>query len=354
MSTYQRKRQNEEEEEDQVAKFMRMNEEENDEKQAYVPVAKRREMRDKQYSKPVEVAAVSESSSDNNEEETETETAVVEEKVAEQKSLLLRAAELRKSQTGVDKAAYKQQQQMYSESMLLKEASQVQTNALQSSSEIAEGVRFAESLKASWRPPAYIRERTEEQNQDIRNKWHIIVEGQDVAPPIKSFKEMKLPQCFLSALQKKGINRPTPIQVQACPVLLTGRDVIGIAFTGSGKTLTFALPMIMFSLEEEMNMPLVGGEGPIGLVLCPSRELARQTYEVIEGFLESFVEGGYPKLRSALCIGGESNHQLCDDAKAYGLHCLVATPGRLNDHLNKERLNMNICKYMVLDEADRM
>ena len=97
---------------------------------------------------------------------------------------------------------------------------------------------------------------------------------------------MKFPKCILEALNKKGIQRPTPIQVQGIPALLAGRDMVGIAFTGtkfwfvlhfiiniflvrynvgSGKTLTFSLPMIMFALEEEMNMPLRGKDGPIGI-----------------------------------------------------------------------------------------
>jgi ATP-dependent RNA helicase DDX41 len=112
--------------------------------------------------------------------------------------------------------------------------------------------------------------------------------------------------------------------------------------------------MIMFALEEEMNNPLRGRDGPVGLILCPSRELARQTYEVVEYYLKALYDAGYPELRSALCIGGESNNAALESANKYGIHCVVATPGRLNDLLNKGKLNMNICKYLVLDEADRM
>lgn len=112
--------------------------------------------------------------------------------------------------------------------------------------------------------------------------------------------------------------------------------------------------MVMFALEEELNMPLEGREGPLGLVLCPSRELARQTYEVVDHFCQALKAGGYPEIRAALCTGGESNQALVETAQRRGLHCLVATPGRLNDHLNKKRINMDICKYFVLDEGDRM
>lgn len=66
------------------------------------------------------------------------------------------------------------------------------------------------------------------------------------------------------------------------PVILSGRDMIGIAFTGSGKTLVFVLPLIMMALQEEIMVPIAAREGPVGLIICPSRELARQTYDVVE------------------------------------------------------------------------
>jgi ATP-dependent RNA helicase DDX41 len=160
---------------------------------------------------------------------------------------------------------------------------------------------------------------------------------------------MKIPSCLLDMLSSKGIMRPTPIQVQGIPALLSGRDIIGIAFTGSGKTLTFSVPMIMFALEEEMNMPLDPGEGPIGLILCPSRELARQTFESVEGYVKALEDGGYPPLRVSLCIGGEDKKNQISVAQTQGVHFIVATPGRLNDLLNQGKLNMNICKYMCLD-----
>lgn len=281
------------------------------------------------------------------------ETAIIAPVVADE-SLFMQSAEMRQQMQGVDQRVVKQLKQEQSEQSLLKESNQVSANALQSNEEIATGSRFTESMRTSWRPPGYIEQQTEEQHVATRAKWQILVEGEACPPPIKSFKEMKLPSCVLDFLQKKGITRPTPIQVQGLPALLSGRDVIGIAFTGSGKTLTFSLPMIMFALEEETIMPLVGGEGPIGLVLCPSRELARQTYEVIEYYIQALRGGGYPELRSSLCIGGEDKRAQVQLAENSGVHIVVATPGRLNDLLNQGRLNMDICKYLVLDEGDRM
>lgn len=270
-------------------------------------------------------------------------------------TLLEDAATLRLKKQSMDQKSLKQEHQLHSELALLKEASQVQTNALQSNEEIAEGVKYTDSLETTWKAPSYILNQSEEEHDLVRNKWHIIVEGDGCPPPIKTFKEMKIPECIIHALAKKGIARPTPIQVQAIPALFTGRDIIGIAFTGSGKTLTFSLPMIMFALEEEMNMPLEPGEGPIGLILCPSRELARQTYENVEYILSSLRnDPRFPEIRSTLCIGGEDKRAQIELIKSKGVHCIVATPGRLNDLLNQNKINLNICKYLVLDEGDRM
>lgn len=82
--------------------------------------------------------------------------------------------------------------------------------------------------------------------------------------------------------------------------------MIGIAFTGSGKTLVFSLPLVMFALEEEKKTPIIRGEGPFGLIICPSRELAKQTYEVIQYYSDKLAQAGFPQLRSLLCIGGVS------------------------------------------------
>lgn len=101
-------------------------------------------------------------------------------------------------------------------------------------------------------------------------------------------------------------------------------------------------------------MPLSAGEGPIGLILCPSRELARQTFEVVEYYMKALTDAGYPELRATLCIGGENKRTQIQVVQNRGVHCIVATPGRLNDLLNQGQINMDICKYMVLDEGDRM
>jgi len=129
--------------------------------------------------------------------------------------------------------------------------------------------------------------------------------------------------------------------VQGLPVVLAGRDMIGIAFTGSRKTLVFVLPMIMIALQEEMIMPIAHNEGPFGLVVCPSRELARQTYEVVEQFLVPLREAGYPELRALLCIGRVDMRSQVEVVRK-GVHIVVATPGRLKDMLAKKKMNLVI------------
>lgn len=156
-----------------------------------------------------------------------------------------------------------------------------QQKALMGVAELAKGIQYDEPIKTSWKPPRYIIEMSEQKRNAIRKRLRILVEGVDVAPPIRSFKEMKFPKGILNGLAAKGIKKPTPIQVQGIPTVLSGRDLIGIAFTGSGKTLVFVLPIIMFALEQEYRLPFARNEGPYGLIICPSRELAKQTNDII-------------------------------------------------------------------------
>ncbi|KAI3463429.1 hypothetical protein Pfo_020092 [Paulownia fortunei] len=185
---------------------------------------------------------------------------------------------------------------------------------LMSVRELVKGITYQEPLLTGWKPPL-----------PIRRTWKKAY----IPPPIKNFKDMRFPEPILKKLKAKVIVQPTPIQVQGLPVILSGRDMIGIAFTGSGKTLVFVLPLIMNALQEEVMMPIAPGEGPFGLIICPSRELARQTYE----------RGWLSRLRPLLCIGGvDMKSQL--DAVKKGVHIVVATPGRLKDMLAKKKMNL--------------
>ncbi|TIB97764.1 kinase-like protein [Wallemia mellicola] len=158
--------------------------------------------------------------------------------------------------------------------------------------ELAHGISYSRIMETSWKPPEYIRQRSSEGDSLIRRKHHILVEGSDIPPPCETFEV----GAILRYLKFKKILSPTPIQIQGISTAFSGRDMIGIAFTGSGKTLSFSLPTLMFALEEESKLGFDKGEGPIGIILCPSRELARQTHDGLLQMSRALNDDGYPLL----------------------------------------------------------
>lgn len=150
-------------------------------------------------------------------------------------------------------------------------------------------------------------------------------EGHGIAPEI------------LEILRKNALTKPTPIQHQAIPAGVEGKDIIGIAQTGTGKTLAFSIPMIQRIREKGGN----------GLVILPTRELALQVDETIQKV------GGPLGIRTAVFIGGASMHLQRDMIKRKP-HIVVATPGRLIDHLDRRNITLKFVNTLVLDEADRM
>ncbi|KAL1683440.1 P-loop containing nucleoside triphosphate hydrolase protein [Schizophyllum commune] len=323
----------------------------------YVPVAQRKQAklaklttwsgnRDASRSKRALAEALEREEAENEEEERRKEKARIE------RTLLLEAQEVHLRKAAEDAKKSEQQRKEEEDAQLLEAIKS--RRKLASDMELAKGIQYTEPLKSSWRPPHYIRDRTEEENERVRQKHHILVEGKDIPPPVEHFEDMKIPRGILDYLKSKRIIDPTPIQIQGIPTAFSGRDIIGIAFTGSGKTLAFCLPLIMFALEEEMKLPFVRGEGPVGVILCPSRELANQTYENVLAWCEALAkEGRYPQLNTLLCIGGISMNDQAH-VMSKGIHIVIATPGRLIDMLEKKRLTFNNCKYMCMDEADRM
>lgn len=258
-------------------------------------------------------------------------------KEAESKpSLLVKASQLKKDLPEISPM----EQLVQQEKEMIERLSDRKT--LMSVRELAKGIQYHEPMVTGWKPPTAVRHMSENECEAIRKQWHILVEGESIPPPIKNFKDMRLPEPILKKLKAKGIVQPTPIQVQGLPVVLSGRDMIGIAFTGSGKTLVFILPLIMTALQEEVSMPIIPGEGPFGLVICPSRELARQTFEVVEEFVGVLRDRGYPDLRPMLCIGGIDMKSQLEIVKK-GVHIVIATPGRLKDMLAKKKMNLDNC-----------
>ncbi|ETW85633.1 hypothetical protein HETIRDRAFT_414623 [Heterobasidion irregulare TC 32-1] len=285
-------------------------------------------------------------------EDEEMEEVRRREKARKERTLLMEAQEVHSKKAAEDAKKTDAEKTAEEEAQIL--AAIASRKKLASDMELAKGIQYTEALKTTWRPPKYIRDTPVEEIQKIRDKYHIVVEGDEATPPIEHFADMKIPEPLLKFLKSKRIITPTPIQLQGLPVALSGRDMIGIAFTGSGKTLAFCLPLMMLALEEEVKLPFIRGEGPVGVILCPSRELASQTYENILQWAEALSSTGqYPRLNTLLCMGGismgEQSHVLNK-----GLHIVVATPGRLIDMLEKKKFNFDSCKYMCMDEADRM
>lgn len=156
------------------------------------------------------------------------------------------------------------------------------------------------------------------------------------------FTDLNLDKKVLKAIAEAGYETPTPIQAGAIPAALEGRDVLGIAQTGTGKTASFTLPTITLLKRGRARARM-----PRSLVLCPTRELAAQVAENFD------IYAKHTKLTKALLIGGVSFKDQ-DVLIDKGVDVLIATPGRLLDHFERGRLILSDVKVMVVDEADRM
>ena len=161
-----------------------------------------------------------------------------------------------------------------------------------------------------------------------------------LAEPLSGFRTLALSPTVLSALDRVGYTEPTPIQAAFVPEALTGRDVIGQAQTGTGKTAAFLLPF--FNSWENRRLP-----GPEALVMAPTRELVQQVAE------EAMRLSPDPHCRAVAVYGGQRFRQQLIEMKR-GANIIVGTPGRLLDHLGRGTLTLDHVRYLVLDEADRM
>ncbi len=162
-----------------------------------------------------------------------------------------------------------------------------------------------------------------------------------------TFEELNLAPAIVQAVHEHGYNTPTPIQIEAIPAVLAGRDLLAGAQTGTGKTAAFTLPMLQRLSQGERPRNRFGGIGIRALVLTPTRELAAQVEESVR------VYGKHVKLTSTVVFGGVGmNPQI--DAMKRGVDILVATPGRLLDLQQQGFLDLSAVQVLVLDEADRM
>ncbi|KAH8737039.1 P-loop containing nucleoside triphosphate hydrolase protein [Ilyonectria robusta] len=202
--------------------------------------------------------------------------------------------------------------------------------------------------KNFWVEPAELSSLTEAEVADLRLELDgIKVNGKDVPKPVQKWAQCGLTRQTLDVIEHLGYEKPTPIQMQAVPAIMSGRDVVGVAKTGSGKTVAFLLPMFRHIKDQT---PLKDTDGPIGLIMTPTRELATQIHRDCKPFLKMMG------LRSVCAYGGAPIREQIAELKR-GAEIVVCTPGRMIDLLaaNQGRVtNLKRVSYVVLDEADRM
>lgn len=302
---------------------------------------------------------------------TEAEKTQIEE---ESRTLVDIAKDLRKLQPELTE----EEQKRIEEQKLLEHAIQ-ERGVLAGVKQRALDIKFEGPVETGWTVPQRFRLLSAEQLEKLRTKYvfdlysefiadvsrsvfvafliryRVGVSGEDIPPIVTGFKYMKLPKCILDSLESKNIQKPTPIQMQGLPVIFSGRDMIGIASTGSGKTMVFSLPMVLLSLRREFQSQLRRGEGPRALMLCPSRELASQTGQILESLCSALIKE-FPQhpLRVMLSIGGIPMSEQSAMMRNGAVHLVVATPGRLLDLLNKQIIQLDHCTFLALDEADRL
>ncbi|XP_061386445.1 ATP-dependent RNA helicase p62 isoform X2 [Musca vetustissima] len=179
--------------------------------------------------------------------------------------------------------------------------------------------------------------------QRFRDEHEITIRG-NAPNPIQDFSEAYLPEYVTKEIRRQGYKAPTAIQAQGWPIAMAGHNLVGIAKTGSGKTLGYILPAIVHINNQA---PLQRGDGPIALVLAPTRELAQQIQQVATEF------GSSSYVRNTCVFGGAPKGGQMRDLQR-GCEIVIATPGRLIDFLAAGATNLRRCTYLVLDEADRM
>ncbi|KAH1196883.1 ATP-dependent RNA helicase DBP2 [Glycine max] len=202
-----------------------------------------------------------------------------------------------------------------------------------------------------WQPSERVSRMTPEQIEEIRSRLNLDVAVASDSPPapapapIESFTDMCLHPSIMKDIAYHEYTRPTSIQAQAMPIALSGRDLLGCAETGSGKTAAFTIPMIQHCLAQP---PIRRNDGPLALVLAPTRELAQQIEKEVKAFSRSLES-----LKTAIVVGGTNIEKQRFELRA-GVEIAVATPGRFIDHLQQGNTSLSRISFVVLDEADRM
>lgn len=209
-------------------------------------------------------------------------------------------------------------------------------------------VEYEPFRKQFYHEPSHLAEMSEEEVANLRHELEgIKVRGLDIPKPVQKWSQCGLGVQTLDVVDRLGYEGLTSIQAQAIPAIMSGRDVIGVAKTGSGKTMAFLIPMFRHIKDQR---PLDNMEGPIGLVMTPTRELATQIHKDCKPFLKALG------LRAVCAYGGAPIKDQIAELKR-GAEIVVCTPGRMIDLLaaNAGRVtNLRRVTYCVLDEADRM
>lgn len=208
-------------------------------------------------------------------------------------------------------------------------------------------IEYPSFRKDFYREVPELKRASEEAVEFMRQELdNIKVRGKDVCRPVKTWSQCGLSTKVMDIIKDQKYHKPMPIQAQALPVIMSGRDCIGIAKTGSGKTLAFVLPMLRHIRDQP---PLANGDGPIGLIMAPTRELVQQIGKEIKMFVKHLG-------LTCVCVFGGSGvaNQISDLRR--GTEVVVCTPGRMIDILATSRkiTNLRRITYLVLDEADRM
>jgi ATP-dependent RNA helicase DDX5/DBP2 len=185
--------------------------------------------------------------------------------------------------------------------------------------------------------------RSVEEVQMWRQEKGITVRGENIPNPVLTFEETQFPKYMLDAFRRNNWTDPTDIQAQSWSVAMEGRDLVGIAKTGSGKTLSFGIPGLLHIAAQP---PLQRGDGPIMLVMAPTRELAIQIEQEIRKVCPRNVS-------SVCCYGGQPKRDQMQQLRR-GAQIVIATPGRLLDFMDSGVTNLRRVTYLVMDEADRM
>jgi len=179
---------------------------------------------------------------------------------------------------------------------------------------------------------------------ELRKKLGIRIFGSTPPKPVCSFAHFGFDDQLMKVIIKSEYTTPTPIQSQAIPIALSGRDLIGVAKTGSGKTAAYLWPLIVHIMDQR---DLKAGEGPIGLILAPTRELSQQIYTEAKRFAKVYNI-------AVVCVyGGGNKWEQSNDLQA-GAEIVVATPGRMIDMIKMKATNLTRVTCLILDEADRM